>query len=65
MVQSEGHSYSFNDTCTKALVMDTNKKREPFAWCNSLHLLTRVLSPNPDSFAFVSGSETPGIQHDL
>lgn len=46
MVRREGHSYSFNDTCTKALV-DTNKKSRTLCRCNSLRLLTWVLSPQP------------------
>lgn len=65
-VRREGRSYSFNDTCTKALV-DTNKKSRTLRRCNSLRLLTWVLfpPPAPHFFAFVIGSETPGIQHDL
>lgn len=58
-VRREGRSYSFNDTCTKALV-DTNKKSRTLRRCNSLRLLTWVLfSPQPPISLRLSSVQRP------
>ena len=64
--RSEKAIATLSMTHAQKLLWTQIREVEPSARWNSLHLLTRVLSPpTPDSFAFVSGSETPGIQHDL